>query len=157
MNHLQIYQILKQRFLEDIQEIHSDHTGDPYVIVNPEALVNVCTYLRDDPETAFDLLICVSGVDDRQTLWVVYHLYSTLKNHRAVLKVKADKSDPWVPTVTSVWPGANWFEREVYDLFGINFRGHPDLRRILLPDDWEGWPLRKDYRFPDTYQDVPLT
>ncbi len=116
----------------------------------PETLVEVCRYLRDDPDLGFDFLSSVTGVD-RLTLpenaprfEVVYHLCSLQHKRRLRLKVRAADGQA-VPSVTGVWESANWHEREVFDLFGVPFAGHPDLRRILMPDDWEGHPLRKDY------------
>lgn len=131
--------------------------GDPYVVVAAESIVDVCRWLRDDPEMKFDLCSSISGTDDTKDFWVVYHLYSVPKNQRVVVKVKAEpRTDPVVPSVASVWKAADWHEREAYDMYGIRFEGHPDLRRILLPEDWPGYPLRKDYEFPDEYQGIPL-
>jgi NADH-quinone oxidoreductase subunit C len=131
--------------------------GDPYVTVAADRIVEICRWLRDDPEMKFDLCSSISGTDDTKDFWVVYHLYSVHKNQRAVLKVKAEpRTDPVVPSVVSVWKAADWHEREAYDMYGIRFEGHPDLRRILLPEDWPGYPLRKDYEFPDEYQGIPL-
>jgi NADH-quinone oxidoreductase subunit C len=131
--------------------------GDAWGEVAAEAIVDVCRWLRDDPEMQFDLCTSVSGTDDRTDFWVVYHLYSVPKNQRAVLKVKAGpREDPAAPSVVPVWRAADWHEREAYDMYGIRFEGHPDLRRILLPEDWPGYPLRKDYEFPDEYQGIPL-
>lgn len=134
-----------------------DVAGDPYVTVAAERIGDVCRWLRDDPEMKFDLCSSISGTDDTKDFWVVYHLYSVHKNQRAVLKVKAEpRTDPAVPSVVSVWKAADWHEREAYDMYGIRFEGHPDLRRILLPEDWPGYPLRKDYEFPDEYHGIPL-
>jgi NADH-quinone oxidoreductase subunit C len=123
-----------------------------------DRLVEVCTFLRDDPELHFAMLSWVGGVDllpGEPRFEIVYHLLSLEQNCRCVLKVRVHEADPRVPTVTGVWPTANWHERETYDFYGIVFDGHPDLTRILLPDDWEGWPLRKDS--PLGYQEVAFT
>ena len=133
-----------------------DVPGQPFAVIRRESIVDVCRFLRDDPDLRFDYCSDVCGYDDTKTFWVVYHLYSIPKRHNAALKVDAGKDDPWAPSVCSVWPGANWHEREAYDMYGIRFEGHPDLRRILLPEDWPGYPLRKDYDFPDHYQGIPL-
>lgn len=133
-----------------------DAPGDPFATIPPAAVVEACRFLRDDPDLRFDYCACVTGVDDTKDFWVVYHLYSIPKNHRAVLKVRLDRKEPVVASVVGVWKGADWHERETYDLYGIKFEGHPDLRRILLPEDWPGYPLRKDYEFPDEYQGIPL-
>jgi len=120
------------------------------VVVDRAAIEAVCRFLRDDPDLAFDFLSDLTAVDRLRLpepgprFEVVYHLYSMSRRNRLRLKVRAAEGEP-VPTVTTVWEGANWFEREVFDLFGITFAGHPDLRRIVLPDDWQGHPLRKDY------------
>lgn len=120
------------------------------VILRPADLVRVCRFLRDDPDMAFDFLSDVTSVDrlklpeNSPRFEVVYHVYSLQHRRRLRLKVRVNEGET-VSTVTDVWPTANWHEREVYDMFGIQFEAHPDLRRILMPDDWEGHPLRKDY------------
>jgi len=144
---------------------------DPGITVAPEHLVEVMAYLRDDPALSFELLNCISGVDYLEPdpkklakcgfaphLEVVYHLSSYTHRHRFVVKVmlprwKGDQEGalPEVPTVSHLWRTADWHEREVYDLCGIHFTDHPDLRRILLAEDWEGYPLRKDYVYPLEY------
>lgn len=112
-------------------------------------LVAVCRFLRD--QLGFDLLSCISGVDMLDHLETVYHLRSTTRGSLLQIKVRLDAENPEVDSVVSVWPTANWLERETYDLFGIRFTGHPDLRRMLLDDDFEGYPLRK------SFHQVPLT
>jgi NADH-quinone oxidoreductase subunit C len=116
-------------------------------------IAEVCKFLRVDPPLAFDFLSFVTSVDWKDRYEIVYYLISTLHKHKVVLKVNVtDRANPEVPSVTSVWPAADWQEREMYDLMGIKFSGHYNLRRILLPDDWEGYPLRKDYvPTPDRY------
>jgi NADH-quinone oxidoreductase subunit C len=121
--------------------------GDWTAIVQAGKLIDVATHLRDQPAAAFDFCSDVTASDwpPRPARFdLVYCLYSTRLRHRVRLKVRAAEGDP-VPSVTAVWPAANWLEREVYDLFGVNFVGHPDLRRILMPDEWQGYPQRKDY------------
>ena len=112
-------------------------------------LVAVCRFLRD--QLGFDLLSCISGVDMLDHLETVYHVRSTVRGQLLQLKVRLDHEKPEVDSVTSVWPTANWLERETYDLFGIKFAGHPDLRRMLLDDDFEGYPLLK------SFHQVPMT
>jgi NADH-quinone oxidoreductase subunit C len=107
-----------------------------------------CTLLRDEPDCPFNYCSDVTSVDWYPTeprFEVIYHLLSIPNKERVRLKVRLDGNSPVIESVTSVWPGANYFEREVFDLFGIRFTGHPYLRRILMPEDWEGYPLRKDY------------
>jgi NADH-quinone oxidoreductase subunit C len=114
--------------------------------VRPEALAEVCRLLRDDQETDFQFLSCLTAVDRLDHFEVVYHLQSLRRNQLGVLKVKVwDRQEPEVPSVTSVWLGADLQEREAYDLMGIRFRGHPDLRRLFLWEGFPGHPLRKDW------------
>jgi NADH-quinone oxidoreductase subunit C len=146
----------------------------PHIEIEAANLIELCTYLRDEESLDFNMCHCITGVDygwekpakkkkgeedeaepappaDRG-LGVVYHLYSTNAGHIVTLKISLPRENPSVPTVDRLWAGANWLEREVYDMHGIIFEGSRDLRRILLPDDWEGFPLRKDYSFPEDYQ-----
>ncbi len=128
------------------------------LVVPAASLVEVCTFLRDDPELDFRMLSWIAGVDwlPREPRFeVVYGLLSLSRVARLNLKVKVGGESPRVPTVTGVWPTADWHERETWDFYGIEFEGHPDLRRILLPEDWSGWPLRKDS--PLGYEEVAFT
>jgi NADH-quinone oxidoreductase subunit C len=118
------------------------------IYVAREHIRDACAVLRDDPDCAFNFLsdvTCVDWFPAEPRFEVVYHLLSIAKKERVRLKVKLETSSPVVDSLTPVWPGANYFEREVFDLFGIRFSGHPYLRRLLMPEDWEGYPLRKDY------------
>ncbi|MCX8052362.1 MAG: NADH-quinone oxidoreductase subunit C [Armatimonadetes bacterium] len=119
------------------------------VKLDPLLLVAVCRFLRSEPELAFDYLADITAIDWRDRIEVVYRMTNLATNAKVVLRVDLDRNKPEVDSVVPVWRGAEWQEREVYDLMGVVFRGHPDLRRILLPDDWEGHPLRKDYVIPD--------
>jgi len=144
---------LKEKFPESILEI-AEFRGELTIVVKKEDMVTLCTFLRDDPDLSFNFLSDLCGVDylgRKPRFDVVYHLYSLDKNHRLRLKVKVEEGES-VPSVTCVWNTANWHEREVFDLLGIEFDGHPDLRRIVLPEDWDGHPLRKD--FPLTREEV---
>lgn len=147
---------------------------DPWIEIAPEKLREVSRYLRDDANYRFDFLNCISVVDyfegdakkAAKVDWkphveIVYHLSSITKKHQLVLKVilprwKGDVSGelPEVPSVADIWRTADWHERECYDLGGVNFTGHPNLKRILCPDDWEGYPLRKDYVMPLEYHGI---
>jgi NADH-quinone oxidoreductase subunit C len=122
--------------------------GDWSVIVAPERVVEVATFLRDSAEGQFDYLSDLTAADwparTAQRFDVIYCLYSTVKRHRVRIKARVADGQA-VPSVTGVWTAANWLEREVFDMFGIVFTGHPDLRRILMPADWQGHPQRKDY------------
>jgi len=134
------------------------------LIVKPEMIAEVCLELRDNPETYFDFLSCLSGVDYGTTenrFGVVYHLASIPFNTQLVLKVSVENNReldnlPVFPSVSAVYKTAEWHEREAYDLEGIFFENHPDLRRILLPDDWEGYPLRKDYQEAEEYKGIKI-
>jgi NADH-quinone oxidoreductase subunit C len=112
-------------------------------------LLDVCRLLYSHDDLSFDYLADITAIDWRDRIEVVYRLTNLATNAKVVLRVDLDRNDPQVESVSSVWKGAEWQEREVYDLMGVRFIGHPDLRRILLPEDWEGHPLRKDYVIPD--------
>lgn len=170
-----------QTFLQSLEQKFGDKiTGasldalDPWIEVAPEGIVEVCRHLKNDPDLRFDMLNCVTGVDYFQPdpkkakkvdfephTEVVYHLSSTVTKHTIVVKVilprwKDDQpgEPPEVPSVECVWRTADWHEREVYDLSGVRFVGHPDLRRILCPEDWVGYPLRRDYEMPLDYHGI---
>jgi len=130
---------------------------DAFCVVKTDAIVEVCRFLKSEPALAFDCLMNLSAVDgfkNQPMIRVVYHLYSYSKRHAFILKVELDRANPVVPSVESVWKSADWLEREQYDLLGVKFEGHPDLRRIMLPDDWVGHPLRKDYKEPGEYHHI---
>ncbi len=141
-----IVEALKNKFPEAVSGT-IEFRGETTLIVRSERLIEVCTFLRDDPALKFDLLSDVSAVDhfpDHPRFAVNYHLYSLENNLSLRMKVQLDGEQPHVASVTGVWPGANWHEREVWDLMGLKFDGHPDPRRIFLPEDFLGHPLRKD-------------
>lgn len=169
----EIFNILKEKFPAAIIELKSDKPVEPFVIVNPLEIDKICLFLRDDKDLQFDSLMNLSGVDDANgekvkdeqglitikggTLSVYYHLESTKLRHKITLKTSTDREKPEVVSVTEIWKAANWHEREAYDMFGIIFLNHPDLRRILMPYDWEfGFPLRKDYKNPEFYQGMKV-
>lgn len=161
---------------EEIKKVIADKFGNeviigeenqglqPALIISPDKIVDICLELRDNPDTWFDFLSCLSGIDygvEEQKFGVVYHLSSIIKKHTIVLKVQQqnnrdEQNLPVFKSVSSVWKTADWHEREAFDLLGIYFEGHPDLRRILLPDDWEGYPLRKDYKNAETYHNIKI-
>jgi NADH-quinone oxidoreductase subunit C len=137
---------LRAAFPECVEQL-SFWVGDWTIIVPADRLLDVAVHLRDAPGAQFDYLSDLTASDwppRAKRFDVVYCLFSTSRRHRVRVKVRAGDGDP-VPSVTGVWPAANWLEREVYDLFGVNFVGHPDRRRILMPDEWQGYPQRKDY------------
>lgn len=143
-----------------------DQPGCPYLVVPTEKVRQLASYLKGDSQLAFDTLMCLSGVHqegDPDQLEVVYHLFSIQHRHRFIFKVKMDRPDPStdlhsrVDTVSDIWPAAGWMEREVYDMFGIHFPGHKDFRRLLLPIDWQGYPLLKDYEESASYREISTT
>ena len=152
----EIHGLLQARFTDSILEL--SETGlEPSVRVAPAAIVEVCRFLRDEPGLEFDCLSNESGVDypKRGEIEVVYHLYSYTHFHQIVLKVATSRDDAKLPTVEGIWKTANWMEREIFDLLGVHFDGHSDLRRILMPEDWVGHPLRKDFVEPEDYHGIP--
>lgn len=137
----------------------------PYLTVPVNQLVELCQFLRDDDRLFFDLLACVTAIDNGpevNTMEVIYNLTSIPYEHNLMLKVvvprnAAGRPLPDVPSVAHIWRTADWHEREAYDLVGINFTGHPDLRRILMPTDWTGHPLRRDYEEVEQYHGIRTT
>jgi NADH-quinone oxidoreductase subunit C len=149
----EIYNLLKSIFNEDSIELKTDVPTVPFLIIKAEKINAICLFLRDEDSMQFDSLSCLSGIDfDKDNLASVYHLYSFEHNHKLTLKVIIPKSNPVVPTVSDIWATADWHERESYDMVGIIYENHPDFRRILCPDDWEGYPLRKDYKVQEFYK-----
>ncbi len=118
------------------------------IIIPPEELKAFVLQLRSDPDLIMDYLFCLTCVDWKTHFTMVYHFSSTLYRHNIVVKAKIDRTYPEIETVSDIWRTAEMLEREVYDLFGVKFLHHPDLRRLIMPDDWEGWPLRKDFEDP---------
>jgi NADH-quinone oxidoreductase subunit C len=151
----EIHENLQSKFGSRILEFDGEAT-DPFIMVEAAAIHDVGDYLRYDPELQFDLLMCLSGVDygPEKSLGVVYHLASMPLRHKITLKVEVMRDGGMLPTVCDLWRTADWHEREAYDLYGMQFAGHPDHRRILLPDDWEGYPLRKDYEVQEFYHGI---
>jgi NADH-quinone oxidoreductase subunit C len=157
MTPTQIAQALQDRFGDKIRAAFPDDKH-PRVHVDAADWRPVAEFLRDDPALRFDWLANLSGVDYAADgkFCVVYDLWSFDLNHRFAVKVYTLRSDDaHVPSVCDLWPAAEWHEREAFDLLGISFDNHPDLRRILMADDWEGFPLRKDYVFPREYHGIP--
>ncbi len=147
---------LRARFGDTIGELRGTRRDDFSATVAPDSIADVCRYCKTDSALAFDCLSNLCGVDypKRTVIEVVYNLYSYLHRHQFTLKVEAPRDNPVVPTVSGVWAHADWQEREVFDLLGVSFAGHPDLRRILMPEDWPGHPLRKDFVEPEEYHGI---
>lgn len=157
---------LRERFADAI--VSADAAGShPHAVVRPERWHEVALFLRDDEQLRFDWLRCLTGVDDIEDglLTAVYDLHSTQPGgspnanwtvrSEIAIRVRVPRDAAHIPSVADVWPAAEWHEREAFDLFGIEFDGHPDLRRILCCEDWVGHPLRKDYEFPLEYHGIP--
>jgi NADH-quinone oxidoreductase subunit C len=152
---------LVERYPDEVVSTHADH-GDETAVVRPEKLVEIMTFLRDDEITSFEMLSDLTGVDylgvKEPRFEVVYHLYSLTKNHRLRVKVELEDDEDIpleVPSIMEIWRAAYWMEREAWDLYGIHFAGHPDLRRILMYDQFRGHPLRKDYEMEDRQPLIP--
>lgn len=150
-----IFEYLQIKFGESL-ELTEAEVGQSWIQVPAHGIKEVSKFLRDDPELCFNTLMCLSGVhySNENKLGVTYHLHSTTKNRTLVLKVNVPEDDPRVQSVESVWKTADWHEREAYDLVGVVFEGHPNLKRILTPQDWKGHPLRKDYERQESYHNV---
>ena len=159
-----IKEAVAARFGEFVIAGENTALAQPQLIVKTSLIKDVCLFLRDDKRFFFDQLACLSGVDNgpaKNTLEVIYHLYSIPFHLFFVLKVEVERGDgktqlPEVPSVVDVWRTADWHEREAFDMYGVTFAGHPDLRRILLPADWEGYPLRKDYTEQEYYHGIKV-
>ena len=146
-----IFKRLKVEFGESVIELKEEQGSDAVITVDSKKILDISLSLRDNEDFLFDYLMSLSGMDYKTELGVVYDLYSTKKNHKIGIKAIIDRENPALLSVEGVWKSANWHEREAYDMFGIKFEGHPNLIRILCPYDWEGYPLRKDYKTPEYY------
>jgi NADH-quinone oxidoreductase subunit C len=136
-----------------------EQTTPAMLSIHTDDLAAVAKTLQQNSETYFDQLACVTGIDngpEANTMEVVYNLYSIPFNRSLAIKVVLDRKNPEIESLSSIWKSANWLEREVFDMYGIQFKNHPDLRRILMPADWEGFPLRKDYQEQETYRNIKL-
>ena len=142
------FQALVAKYPDAVYEPYEGVGGDDCVFVVKQRIVDVCRYAKEDPSLAFNMAPYITAVDylgQEPRFEVVYNLLSTVHNHRARLRVKVPENDAILPSVTGIWRGADWFERYCFDMYGIRFSNHPDLRRLLMYDEFEGNPLRKDY------------
>lgn len=141
-------------------EVIADTATTPKAVkISAADLLKVCSALHADPSMYFDSLSCLTGIDngrETKTMEVIYNLYSIPFNHHLTIKVLLPREKPEIDSVSGIWKTANWHERELFDMFGIIVNGHPDLRRILMPADWEGHPLRKDYKHQEYYRDIKI-
>jgi len=139
--------ILTEKFQNVIQETKTSY-GELTLLIKKEEIVSVCRFLHDDPEMGFDHITDICSLDfpeDEERFEMVYMFYSIPRKHRIRIKARISEEDCTIDSIASIWKGANFMEREVYDMMGIRFNHHPDLRRILMPEDFEGYPLRKDF------------
>jgi NADH-quinone oxidoreductase subunit C len=158
MNHQQLLNTLAEKF-PDAEATAVNDVRPPCINISAALLLDVCKYLHEQEGYYFDMLACITGMDngpEEGTMEVIYNLNSIPYNHQLTLKVTLPRAEDalQLSSVSSIWKTAEWLEREVYDMFGIIFTGHPDLRRILLPSDWKGHPLRKDYENLETYHGI---
>jgi len=154
----EIQKILVEKFGESVGTLQPAKQ-DPWVLVKADEIAAVCRFLKEDPRTQMDCLMNLTAIDwpKRNQIDVVYHLFSYPLRHVFILKVQLDRAAPVVPSLEPIWKAADWLEREQFDLLGVQFQGHPDLRRIMLPDDWVGHPLRKDYKEGADYHHISTT
>ena len=154
----EVISTLQSQFPEMVSIIESDE--DQHLIeIEKENLVAVCEFLKDTKGFYFDQLACITGIDNREKsdcFEVIYNLNSIPYENTLYIKVTLSSEEETIPSLALLWKAADWFEREVYDLFGITFKDHPDLRRILLPANWEGFPLRKDYKTQEYYHGIKV-
>ncbi len=143
---------VKSKFPNLVQEALVSH-GDQIVVIRKDAIKSLVSSLKTDPDFQFNLLTDLTAVDylhweEKEIRFeVIYNLFSLIKNHRLFIKARVPETDPTIDSVASLWPAANWYEREIWDMFGIRFKGHPDLKRILMYEGFDGHPLRKDYPY----------
>jgi len=158
MDAASIHSRLREKFADRIVSV-DEAVKDPFAVVEAGAIVDICRFLRDDAGLSFDVLSNQSGVDYKADgyIEVVYHLYSYTHRHYAILKARVPRDAARMPTVEGVWKAANWLEREIFDLLGVHFTDHSDLRRLLMPEDWVGHPLRKDFVEPAEYHGISTT
>src|SRR4029450_3198536 len=151
----EIYASLEKLFAGKVSDLKAE-VLEPYLTVDQTAIVEICRFLCRAPGFQFEVLSDLTALDwpKEEKIQVVYHLFSYSHNHQIVLKVDLPRDNPKIATLENVWKVANWFEREGYDLFGVIFGGSGDLRRIMLPEDWVGYPLRKDYVEQEEYDGI---
>jgi NADH-quinone oxidoreductase subunit C len=152
----EIFEYLNSAFPQAGLQFESLALGDPWISVPASVWKVLAKFLRDDHELRFDSMMCLSGIHypDENQLAITCHLNASEKGYKLAVKVKVPEDNPIIASVESIWKTADWHEREAFDMFGIQFEGHPDMRRILCPDDWIGFPLRKDYVPQDSYMGI---
>jgi NADH-quinone oxidoreductase subunit C len=156
MNTQEIFDVLKKQFGDSVIEKGAGESCDEWIVVDSKDILDISLFLRDADELQFDYLDLLSGMDYGKNLAVVYHLYSMNKKHKVTIKTLLNRENPTISTTERVWRASDWHEREAYDMYGIVFEGHHNLIRILCPYDWEGFPLRKDYVYPQEYHGMKV-
>jgi NADH-quinone oxidoreductase subunit C len=151
MEQATLSELLRQRLTDAALSVEEMKNDDTLVVVDKDSLVSVAELLKNDRDLGFTTLMNHLGVDYRDRMAVIYNLYSARLRKKVTIKAYLDRGKPEAPTLEPLFPGVSWYERETYDLFGIRFIGHGNLKRLLLPEDWEGFPLRKDYVYPGSY------
>ncbi|MEE8336022.1 MAG: NADH-quinone oxidoreductase subunit C [Candidatus Neomarinimicrobiota bacterium] len=154
MNPVEIKKLISAEFPDAIVE--NESLQEYQIELKPESWLEIAKYLRTEPKLSFDQLECITGVDlgEDQVLQSRYNFHSLKLRHKLEIIISLDRKKPKLASIEQIWRLGDWFEREIYDMYGIVFEGHRDLRRILLPEDWEGWPLRKNYETPETYHGI---
>lgn len=150
---------IKSNLDEELILATDDNASPKAIIIDAKDLVDLMSFLQSDDQLYFDSLSCITGLDngpEENSMEVIYNLYSIPYNHHLMVKVKLERENPSIESLTRLWKTADWHEREAYDLCGIHFNNHPDLRRILLPADWEGHPLKKDYQEQEYYRGIKV-
>lgn len=149
-----IIEAINNRLGAAAKSVEAMKNDDVMVVVDRDRLVFVMATLKNDPDLGFTTLMNHLGVDYGDRFAVIYNLYSPALRRKATVKVFVPRDSPEAPSLEPLFRGINWFERETYDMLGINFTGHGNLKRLLLPEDWEGFPLRKDYVYPASYRGI---
>ena len=153
------YSIIHEKFGSAISALDANETMPFFEVIDTSQWTEIALFMRDHPKLKFNYMACLTGVDypAEEKLGIICNFESlALFNHKLAVKVKCARDGGSIPSVACVWHTANWHEREAYDMFGMTFTGHPELRRILCPDDWEGYPLRKDYKVQDQYHGIKV-
>ena len=154
MNVKNIHTIISKKFADFVN--HNEENN--VIFIKSEKWIEIAEELKNHKDLTFDYLMCVTGYDNGagNTLGVAYNFYSTSKKHYLEIRIEVERDNPVIPSIEKLWKTADWLERETFDLYGVDFSGHWDLRRILLPADWEGYPLRKDFTEPNYYNGMPV-
>ncbi|HDR04551.1 MAG TPA: NADH-quinone oxidoreductase subunit C [Candidatus Marinimicrobia bacterium] len=157
MNPKKLYELLKKRFGEAVISVDVENSIPPKYVIQPDKVHEISEFLKNTGDLEYDQLMCLTGQDLGNELSVVLNLFSTKHYSSITLEAKVAREHPELDSVSDLYATANWHEREAYDMLGVVFKGHPNMKRILLPDDWEGYPLRKDYKPADAWHGMPIS